>query len=384
MKKTIFKVIKMKDQSKTGKSFLKSMMGNYYHLRLKEKIDHLKKHLFPNLQIDEIKELSRNFEERNFIKNEFLEQEGELVEDLYLLIEGEIAMTKKMTIKKKKTKENDSDIKNSHFFQITSNKNVCILRPGVIIGLNEIFGNKQKYEFSFKILTETNVVYKLKRSSFCEIIKNNKIKKHLLRKNSLFDNLIVFLNKKILLNENFDQNNFNAEIEKENKENVLSKNPDFRIKKFQRFKIKSFDVKDTRSLQKENILKEKSGFYRSFKILKNSQKNAKRKKIINLSYLKKNSQSKQILLKNKDIKDTQKVLEQIDKFKVISFKNNNSYNQNKFEFSPGKIKKTDELKNSLKSFHPFKTVFSTFIKKSNQFILKKNPIFEDFIIKSIQ
>ena len=183
MKKTILNRLRERktqtsEYNKIKKSNLKNIIANYVENKKQKKIELLRKYLFPNLKKEEIRKISKYFKEEKKIYNQNWGKEGEIINNLYLLIKGEILINKNFKISYKKNNLEFCEKKINKFVK----KNVCSLKNGFFIGLKEILQENKNFEFSYKIIKENSFVFKISKKNFFDVIKFKKIRKMIEKK----------------------------------------------------------------------------------------------------------------------------------------------------------------------------------------------------------
>ena len=415
MKKTFFQKLVKKNTSKIrrlsrgargarGKSFLKTMMGNYYQKIHKEKIENIKKFLLPDLKNEEIREISKNFKERFYENNEIIGKQGEKIKNLFLLTKGEILISKKYirNFPHKNYDENVKKINKYNSKKIIIKKKLCILSPGALIGLNEVLDGDKIYKYTYCAKKDNTNFFKISLNDFFDIIKKKKRKFFFEQKNLLYKKLMNYTEKKIenlielqtknkkTVTKNFNSFNYKNEKEKDN-ENLEDKNNFRTIKKYQRFRMRSQNsnlliknLKKTKNMTvgKKKYIKDNITFLTNIKKIKNQVKKNKNRFFENkkmIIFNKKKKTEKQNI-SDKLIDDNQKIFTFINGFRnnVID---NNLKKKIDLKKKNLKLKKLRKLKKfqsqGKKFFNPQKKIFSTFIKKTSNYIFSthQEPLF---------
>lgn len=387
------KKIRRMSKEKHNKDFLKEMMGNYYHKIRKEKIEIIKKYLFPDFKNDEIREICKNFTEKFNDKNEIIGEQGENIKFLYLLTKGEVLITKKYirNFQNKNFDENVCKINKFNTKKIIIKKNLCTLSRGALIGLFEVMGGNRIYKYSYCVKRDNTNFFKISIDDFFEIIKKEKRRFFFEQKNLLYKNLLSYSEKKIehLIN---IQNNFGKKSKKFSGFNLKFEKDNFLIKKlednlkkkkqFHRFRMRSQNsnllIKNFEKRKKMEFKKSNISFLTNIKNIKNEVKKNKKKffgKKLDLNLKKKEKKKSKL---EKQLNENQQVFRFINRFRNV---NENSFKKKIISLKKNKLKNIKFKSQDKKYFNPQKKVFSNFIRKTSDFILSNNK--ESLFIRNI-
>ena len=118
--------------------------------------------VFNNLNSDEIKLFLDKMQLKSHKKNDIIMQEGDDGYSLLFLLEGEVNITKALTLT---TNKSDDDNREKEFIRCKADSNI-------IIGEISLFSNDSKRTATVKALTDCKIAY-LERKDFFEICNNN-------------------------------------------------------------------------------------------------------------------------------------------------------------------------------------------------------------------
>ena len=120
--------------------------------------------IFNNSGIDEIKVFLKKIDNKSFKKNEIIMQEGDTGETLLFLLDGEVNITKALTLSTNKNND-DNDLREKEFIRVNSNHNV-------ILGELSLFTEDNKRSATVKALTDCKIAY-LNKEDFFMICEEN-------------------------------------------------------------------------------------------------------------------------------------------------------------------------------------------------------------------
>jgi len=120
--------------------------------------------IFNNLGIDEIKVFLKKIDNKSFKKNEVIMHEGDTGETLLFLLDGEVNITKALTLSTNKNND-DNDLREKEFIRVNSDHNV-------IIGELSLFTEDSKRSATVKALTDCKIAY-LNKKDFFKICEEN-------------------------------------------------------------------------------------------------------------------------------------------------------------------------------------------------------------------
>ena len=126
------------------------------------KKDFKKFKIFNNLGIDEIKVFLKKIDNKSFKKNEVIMHEGDTGETLLFLLDGEVNITKALTLSTNKNND-DNDLREKEFIRVNSDHNV-------IIGELSLFTEDSKRSATVKALTDCKIAY-LNKKDFLRFVK---------------------------------------------------------------------------------------------------------------------------------------------------------------------------------------------------------------------
>ena len=120
--------------------------------------------IFNNLDIDEIKVFLKKIDNKSFKKNEIIMHEGDAGETLLFLLDGEVNITKALTLSTNKNND-DNDLREKEFIRVNSDHNV-------VIGELSLFTKDSKRSATVKALIDCKIAY-LNKKDFFKICEDN-------------------------------------------------------------------------------------------------------------------------------------------------------------------------------------------------------------------
>ena len=317
------------------KSKLAKTIKKYYLIKRHEKLNHLKKYL-PNCFLkNEKKDITTLYSEKKKNFNQILGKKDEKIKKLKLLIKGEILLSKKFIINEKNNLYPNclKKIKKFSDKKKIFCKNICIVKKGFFLGLDEILNNNFIYKYDFKVISNEVVFYEISLDDFLENIFFEENLFFLKKKNEKYSNFIFYSEKKIV-----------DRILKEKNYKISYK------KSFHKILRKKDDLKIANKFKKYEFLETTLKYYNSKAVLskiKKKNNSVNHKKYINYKkdFFNKNFKEKENLKKrenNNKQRFSVKILEQsIKKNKFLE--NKIILNQKSFNF-------IDDLRKNYKSY----------------------------------
>ena len=120
--------------------------------------------IFNDLNNNEIQLFIKKIQSNTYKKNDLIMKEGDEGHSILFLLDGEINITKALTLPTNKNDDNN-DNREKEFIR-------CTAQDNIIIGEISLFSNDSKTTATVKALTDCNIAY-LERKDFFEICEEN-------------------------------------------------------------------------------------------------------------------------------------------------------------------------------------------------------------------